>query len=121
MIDRLTERFHQIGDPVWIWDINRRVYRKDESGRSMGGGPIWREHFREQRIESETSRSWVTNYGLKIPKNGKPSWEVCWTQEEINRRSYVHEASVPVSDLVRRVRDYDLMKQIAALVGYEEK
>lgn len=44
----------KVGDSLFNFDGNRRVYRK-----GGGGAPIYREHFREEEIISETSMSWI--------------------------------------------------------------
>lgn len=103
---------------IWVFDENRRVYRRNEQGRPVGG-PIWREHWRKVTVVGETSRSWVTAWGQKIPKSGRRG--VVFSEEEIDRAAYVRDNAVKIANEVRRVDSYDLLKQIAALVGYEEK
>lgn len=44
-----------IGQKVWLFDENHRVYA---AGNRMGG-PIFREHFIEHTIIGETSQSWL--------------------------------------------------------------
>lgn len=105
-----------IGDPVWVFDINVRKYRKDENGRSFGG-PIWREHWRQQEIVGETRRSWITNCGTKIPKSGANG--VAFSLEEIEREAFIQENRHRIADGVRGVKDYDLLKKIADLIGYK--
>ena len=112
----------KIGDPVWVFDINHRVYRKGPDGRSLGGGPIWREHWVRKEITGETSRSWVVGRGgydtLKIPKKGPVSLNICFSEEEIDRRAFCEENAHRISDKVLRCRDYETLKKIADLLQY---
>ncbi len=108
-----------VGSPVWIFSENRRVYRKD----GVGGGPIWREHWRQDKIIGETSRSWIVGQGSweqKIPKKG-PWHGVAFSEKEIDQAAYVHDNRHRISDAVGRLQDYACLREIAELVGYEER
>ena len=48
----------KIGDMLWTFDINHRVYAKTPEGRSTGG-PIYEKHFRPVVISGENYRSWI--------------------------------------------------------------
>lgn len=48
----------KVGDRIWRFDINRRIYRRDENNRATGG-PIYREHFNPEIITGETNLSWL--------------------------------------------------------------
>lgn len=114
----------KIGSPVWIFDINHRVYRRGPNGESLGGGPIWREHWVKHEIIGETSRSWVVGkwYGQrKIPKKGPIPNGICFSEEEIEQRAFVEDNAHRISDLVLRCKDYATLKKIGELVGYEPK
>lgn len=54
----------KIGDTVYKFDINYRVYDKP----GMNGRVIYREHFRPRRIVGETKFSWLTDRDEKIKK-----------------------------------------------------
>lgn len=100
----------------WVFDQNRRCYRKDENGRSYGS-PIWREYWREVTIVGETNRSWITNTGWKISKKGGKG--IVFSEEELEALAYVNENAVNISDKVLRLQDANLLKQIAELIGYK--
>lgn len=107
-----------IGSPVWIFDQNHRVYG------SKNSAPIWRKYWREYKIEAETSRSWVIGRGWaerKIPKNGRMPMDVCFSEAEIDRRAFVVDHAYRISEEVRKLSDYDKLKQIAEMVGYKAK
>lgn len=106
----------KVGDNVWVFDINRRVYRRSENGKAIGG-PIWKEHWVKRTIISETSRSWIIDCGVKITK--KNAQNVCYSLEEIERRAFVHDNQYKISEAVKRVGDYDLLIQIAKLINYK--
>ena len=100
----------------WIFDINRRVYEKDEHGRSIGG-PIWREHWVKVEVVGETSRSWITNFDRRVPKKGGQGY--AFSQEEIDRNAFV-EKRYSISNAVRMCTDYDTLKKIADIINYQE-
>jgi hypothetical protein len=99
----------------WVFDLNHRVYPK---GNGICSEPIWREHWRKVVIVSETSRSWVTSCRRKIPKRGGHG--IAFSEEDIDRREYIVENRFHIASLVQRLNDYETLKQVAALVGYEE-
>ena len=105
---------------VWVFDENRRVYTEPKEGTLWtGSNCIWREHWRKVDIVGETSRSWVADNGRTIPKSGGRS--ISFSEEEIDRAAYVYENKYKIGDAVRDLNDYDLLKQVAALVGYQSE
>ena len=100
---------------VWVFDINYRVYQKDENGRSYGS-PIWREHWRKQKILGDTKRSWITYGGAKIPKKGGKG--IAFSEEEIDRAAYVYDHKYKIAESVKAIGDFDMLKKIADLIGY---
>ena len=115
----------KVGDPIWYFDVNRRVYRKDAKGRSMGSS-IWAEHWREYAIIGQTSRSWIvgTESGRvfgKIPKNKYCSWQgYARSKEEIQQGAYIEKNRYAISERLRNIDDYFVLLQIAAMIGYKE-
>ncbi len=106
----------KIGSTVWRFDLNHRVY-----ARGSMGPPIYREHFVAMKIESETSRSWVTTYGHKIPKASAS--DVCGnyflTAEAVERDIWVKDHRYKIRDAMDRCGDAAILKQIASLLGYD--
>ncbi len=114
----------KIGDPAWIFDVNRRVYRKGPDGKSLGGGPVWREHWIKREVTAETSRSWIIGpeYAMtKVPKKGPVPPDVCFSEEEIDRQAFIQENGYRIGERVGRLNDYTKLKQIAELIGYEPR
>lgn len=105
---------------IWIFDINRRRYRRNADGREYGS-PIWREHWVKRRVVAETSRSWVLEGGKKVAKGLKavPGSGVAFSEFEIDKLAYIHDNAYAISKAVADIKDYHLLCKIAALVGYE--
>lgn len=103
---------------VWIFDINRRVYDRDERGMATGG-PIWRCHWKEVEIVGETRVSWITKYGRKVPKAGGAG--IAFSEDEIDKAAYVHDNRSKISSAVMMCRDYETMKKIAEMLNVEVK
>ena len=107
----------KVGDKVWIFDTNRRVYPK-VNGR-VTGGPIYAEHFVQAEITGETSKSWIVREGQRETKINKKTLAGIYTDEQkadkIWARCHRH-------DIVRLVQSCDVeqLKQIAKILNYEE-
>jgi hypothetical protein len=109
----------KIGTFCWIFDINRRVYNKDEKGFSHGS-PIYREHWIKLKIIDETTRSWITSDGTKLSKMNPPNG-VVFSEEELNDIVFIHDHAYKISEKVRVLDDVKLLKEIATLAGYTHK
>jgi hypothetical protein len=110
----------KVGDPIWIFDNNRRVYPPTtRKNRNFGSSPIWREHWHRQIVVSETRLSWVTNFGKKVPKRGRDMGAVAFSEREIDERCYIHEHGRQIGNLVREIEDYTTLRAIAELIDYK--
>jgi len=98
----------QIGDRVWWFNENRRVYDNSQYG------PIWREHWCETKITGETRVSWITPH-FKINKR-KPSHLIAFSQEEIDRHEWVYKNRHFISVKVGSCLDFETLKQIEKLL-----
>lgn len=114
----------KVGDKIWRFDDNRRVYPKAPPGKLWPrGGPIYREHWYEVEITGETSRSWVVGKGYgecKVPKKGVHHG-FAFTKQELDDACYVHEHAHKLGDEVRRLRDAATLRLVANAIGYEAK
>jgi hypothetical protein len=109
-----------VGDTVWIFDENRRVYNKERSEYSFNA-PIWREHWRPEEIVSETTRSWITKWGTKISKKD-PGVLVIFSEEELDNRSWINDNKYEIVDKIRYGNlDYDTLKAIDDLIEQKEQ
>jgi hypothetical protein len=106
-----------IGQTVYVFDINRRVYRQQKGLGS--GGPIWREHYRPEIVESETSRSWVTKYGTKVPKKGRNPASIAISTEEIDALEWVHEHRYKIVRLLEQCHEPEKIRAIAAILEFQ--
>ena len=105
-----------IGNFIWIFDINYRVYKKEESGRSFGA-PIWKDHWRKYVIVGETSRSWIIDrWDTKIPKKGGHG--IAFSEEEINKLAFVEENKYRIAKMVEKC-GYEKLIAIANIVDYK--
>ncbi len=106
----------KIGDTYFMFDTNRRVYERDENGRAKGG-PTFRGHFYEVKVNDETARSWLVGpYNVKVPK--KDPWLVLYTPEMIDEKEWVQVHRYSIARAVDTVRDPVVLRKIAELVGY---
>lgn len=112
----------KVGDKIWRFDSNRRVYAKNST---LSSPPNRRQMWHEVEITGETSRSWVTAYG-KVPKREAPyGWS--FTQQGVDDDVWCHNnvyrITVAVTDATRGPRDSaklrDQMSRIAAIIGFE--
>jgi hypothetical protein len=117
----------KVGDKLWFYDENRRRYDKD------GRHPIWRDHWVERVIVGETSRSWMVwlvgteaswspLLASKLPKaafrDGRAPRLWARSVAEIERQEWVRTHRYPIQSKVAYCEDYDVLVQIAKLVGY---
>jgi hypothetical protein len=105
----------KIGDTIWIFDSNRRVYARGAGGAHQG--PIWREHWRPHVIVGETSRSWLTYHGNKIAKRGTDPRNVAFSEAEIDRAVWVHDNAIKISRRVMACSDFEKLKAIETILA----
>lgn len=118
----------KVGDPIWFFDVNHRVYEKDPTTGRPTGGPIWRKHWVQKEIIDETRVSWVVGYPksrfaeAKLAKKdfadgGCPrGWAT--SPEHIEGLEWVEEHAWKIGEAVRGLRNSDMLKRVAAIVGY---
>lgn len=115
-----------IGMKFWQFDPNHRVYKRDGTGRAVGG-PVWRAHWVPTYIVGETRVSWLVGMewlvnhprmktlAARVPKKGWPHG-FALDEAEIDRRAWVVEYSPKLAEQVGRCRHYDTLKAIADLL-----
>jgi hypothetical protein len=95
----------KVGDKVWLFSSNKRVYPK---GKGISCAPIYSEHFYQDTIEGETSRSWVIGKH-KYPKNGgyprfytdEQKQDAIWDNE--NRRKIIDKINNCPTDMLKQI------------------
>lgn len=115
----------KVGDPIWHFQANRRVYAKGEHG-----SPIYREHWVEEKIIGETSRSWLVSPEWRPTKLAKKELEegkldiYKLTLKEVEEDCWIHDNQNRIIQHIQyKVKDYETLKAVADLIGYtpEEK
>jgi hypothetical protein len=110
-----------IGETLYIYDQNRVVRGPD---RVID---FARSHWRAYKVEGETRTSWLLQDGVKVEKEtlqirGKvsPGWSPrAYTEQQKSERVWLQTHQRHILRLVERA-DCATLRQIAALVGYEE-
>ena len=82
----------------------------DRSQNCKTGGPIWKEHWGETQIVDETSRSWITSWGEKIPKKGGHG--ICFSQDELDKLVWINENFRKISEQIYSCKDFTKLKAI---------
>lgn len=122
-----------VGSTLWYFDQNQRVYPKDKGSHYSGGSPIWREHWRAVKVESETKRSWVVRMGYRgagsVVKHPKTAFENggCprgWAldQDHITELEWQAVHHYQIAEFMRRHnRELPVatLKKIAEMIGYD--
>lgn len=111
----------RIGDTVYTFDVNRRVYKRDASGHAKGG-PIYREHFWPWKIVGEEKRSWLLSQysdGKWPTKMGKGN-PALLTERQVSDRCWIHDHRMCLARLVGDCRDASVLRAVANAIGYHE-
>lgn len=108
----------QIGDTLYHFDINRRIYTKPERGSGrVWGEIIYAEHFRPLKIVGETRQSWVLEYNHKV-KKADPRKGGYYTAAQMADNLWVHDHKHKLRDLLDRATAEQL-REIAKVLGYK--
>lgn len=100
----------KVGDEVWMFDINRRVYENNK------GSPIFNGHFYKAQISGETARSFIVSR-KKYPKNNL-SW--MYTDEQKLDAIWADENRYKIREIICNV-DIETLKKIAAILDERGK
>lgn len=116
----------KVGDTLYRYDVNRRVYSKPSAGRAWGE-IIYAEHFQPLKIIGETSRSWLLEHDWKASKATLSSPDArkfggrgFFTAEQMADDIWIHEHRHKIRDMLDRASPAQL-RQIAEIVGYNPK
>lgn len=108
-----------VGDSVWIFDENRRVYR-DEDG-NYSSRCIFRQHFCKVKVTGETRQSWILSYQNNIKVNKKTlkykrgygrDGNLYLTEDDIDKMCWIKDNKMNIIDIVRRCDNYKKLKQV---------
>lgn len=110
----------KIGDEIFYYDENHRVYEKDSNGRSFGG-PIFKEHFRRGIITGETRDYWlIDSWGMRIKKKPVDLKFGVLTQEQVEDLVWLAVNRYKLVEKIKYSNDIVILKKIAELIGYKE-
>jgi len=125
----------QIGDKVWIFDSNNRVYQ-DDNGNQLNRCR-YRGHFVEKYIVGETKQSLIIGYkGSSIENRGNlkvnkktltyktmygMDGKLYISEEEINRKCWLHDNQYRIQEKVGRCNDYDKLRKIEEILLSDNK
>jgi len=103
----------KVGDKVWLFDYNRRIYPKTGG---ISSSPIYVEYFYQAIIDRETSRSWVV-LNQKFPKKNPIG---IYTDEQKNDKIWDYENRPKIVRLVEQCST-DKLKQIEKILALQSK
>ena len=123
----------QIGDKVWIFDSNHRVYKDDKGNKLVR---CWyRGYFVERYILGETNQSWIIGYenasaddryNVKVNKKTltykreTPYDGILYTSEDtIDQLCWIHDNQYEIMEQVRKCNDYNKLKKIQEILTKE--
>ncbi len=103
----------KIGDKVWLFDTNRRIYPKDNRGMGAAvmGAPIFSEHFYQVTIDGETSRSWL----IGREKFSKKDPLGIYTDEQKEDKIWDHVNRYKIIDKIKNC-SVSKLKQINSII-----
>ena len=114
----------KVGDKVWIFDSNRRVYQDDKGNKLKR---CWyKGYFVEREIEGETKQSWIINYQGEIKVNKKTlrykaeygkDGKLHTSEEEIDRECWINDNHYEIKEKVGQCNDYDKLKRIELILS----
>jgi hypothetical protein len=95
---------------VWRFDINRRRYAPNGKG-----GPIWREHWKRERIVDETARSYITEHGDRVRKTPDDCTHV-FDENRLAVLVWAHANRPELSRWVLHQATVDQLQQVSAIM-----
>ncbi|KLU62292.1 hypothetical protein CEB3_c13360 [Peptococcaceae bacterium CEB3] len=112
----------QVGDRVWIFDENNRVYRDAAGNETLS--PWYRGHFVEHFVVGETRHSWILarsatthpKRGFKIPKKDAEK-HVFVSEEAVEKACWVQSNRYRIAKAVEESADYDMLRQIGEILN----
>lgn len=115
----------KVGDTIYQFDENHRVYPRDDSGRATGGA-IYAEFFIPHVIKSETKQSWLSGYRGEDRVNKKTMREAgrsgfhghqWFTEEGRAAQIWLHEHRQPIVRALEHA-NVEQLRRVAEIVGY---
>jgi hypothetical protein len=116
-------RKFEVGQRVWKFDENHRVYTEPASGDIWGGGPIYSEHFIPYFVHAieglcyvigpeAENRRWANSYGF-----AKAEREFL-SDASKDDQIWAHDHRYKIARMVDRA-DVPTLRRVAEVVGYD--
>ena len=123
----------KVGDPVWVFDANRRRYHPVPPGKLWSNKPpIYREHWVQLTIIGENRATFFAGYPgtfdakrcrgdwyTRIPKHGPAPPGVLLSAEAVDQACWIHDHRLRLVEAVRGSADYSALVQVARLIAPE--
>jgi len=114
----------KVGDTLYNFDGNRRVYKPPGPGEKYSsGGPIYEKHFLPCKIVGETKQSWIMDlYDAKVNKktldsSTKFADRGYFTKSGMEADIWFHEHRYKIVREVERA-GLEQLREIARVIGY---
>lgn len=98
---------------IWQFCQNSRVYGDKRSA------PIYRGYWRKLTVEGETSRSWVCNGDVKVPKRNADPQFFKFSLDEVENDCRISEHRYTLMRSLERVQDWDTFEKVANALGVD--
>lgn len=106
---------------LYYYDRNRRVY---ELNGVKNSSPYEIGYFVKIEIIDETQKEYISNYGFIKKKTMKYHWGRSkfdvYTEKEMNDHVFICENRHRISEIVRSLKDADLLKKVEELLTIKE-
>jgi hypothetical protein len=110
---------------IWVFDDCRREYTtptpEERKAGKVWGHIIWKSHWVKLEVEGETSRSWLTSRGHKVPKKGANPRQYLFSELEVDQAAWKHDHNHKIVQKLERCVGVpaEQLDAIAAIIGYE--
>lgn len=117
------KRTYEIGQTVYYFDVNHREYTKAPKGK-IWGTLIYEKHFVPHKIVGENEKEYELKNGGTINKRSglMAFWKSrhrVYTEEEKQDYLWARDHKFRIVKKLEMSSDVELLKKIAALIGYK--
>jgi len=121
----------KVGDAVWVFCDDIRVYAKDDRGNTIGG-PIYRHKWEKRVVHSENARSIFIAMDMKstyrrLDRTDKAAWRegksprgYARNEAEVDEMCWLDDNRWRIGERVQREATPAQLAAIAEIIGYVE-
>ena len=130
-VNETGEKQMQIGDKVWIFDSNHRIYKDADGNKTQS--PWYRGHFIERYVIGETKQSWIIGYSkgsvpdkrdIKVNKKTLTYYHKSYgmdgklyiSEERIDQLCWMNDNQYEIINMVRNCNDYQKLRLIEGIL-----